>query len=77
MVWFFDRDGESVRPETQYEADTAEFVLTMHMQKGGLQVERFTDAVSFRERLEVLETQLVANRWTQRGPMSLNEGWKL
>lgn len=77
MIWFFDRDGQSVRLETQYEADTGEFVLIMHMQNGGPQVQRFTDVVSFRERLEVLETQLVADRWTQRGPLPLHDGWKL
>ena len=77
MIWLFERDGESVRLETRYESDTAEFVLIVHTPKGGPQIQRFTDAVSFRERLEVLETQLVADRWQQQGPMPLHDGWKL
>jgi len=33
--------------------------------------------VTFRERLEMLETQLAAERWRQEGTVFLLEGWKL
>jgi hypothetical protein len=77
MVWFFERDSESLRLETRYDNDTAEFVLIMHQTNGGPQIERFRDAATFRERLEVLETQLEADHWTQHGPVLLHDGWKI
>lgn len=77
MIWLFERNGESLRLETKYENDTAEFVLIVQARQGRPQIERFNDAVSFRERLEVLETQLLAAQWRQQGPMSLHDGWKL
>lgn len=74
---FFERDSESLRLETRYDNDTAEFVPIMHRPNGGPQIERFTDTVTFRERLEVLETQLAADHCTQHGPGFLHDGWKL
>ncbi|MCM3880106.1 MAG: hypothetical protein ND807_08365 [Vicinamibacterales bacterium] len=76
MLWIFERDEESLRLETHYDSDTREFVLVMH-RPSGQQIERFKDTVTFRERLEVLETQLAADRWTQQGPVLLHDGWKI
>ena len=73
----FERGPDSVRLETRYDNDTAEFVLIMHRPNGGPQIERFKNAVTFRERLEVLETQLEADHWTQHGPILLRDGWKV
>ena len=78
MIWMFEREpDETLRLETRYDNDTAEFVLIMHRPSGGQQVERFRDMVTFRERLEVVETQLAADRWSQQGPVFLHDGWKL
>ena len=77
MVWLFERNSESLHLETRYDSDTAEFVLVMHRPNGGPQIERFKNVVTFRERLEVLETQLEADRWTQHGPTFLRDGWKV
>ena len=52
-------------------------MLIMHRPNGGPQIERFTDTVTFRERLEVLETQLAADHSTQHGPGLLHNGWRL
>ena len=78
MIWIFERGPEeTLRLETRYDNDTTEFVLMIHGVNGGLQVERFKNAVTFQERLEVLETQLEADRWTQKGPVFLHDGWKI
>ena len=76
MVWLFERDSESLRLETRYDNDAAEFVLSTH-RPGGPQIERFKNAVTFRERLEILETQLESDHWTQHGPVLLHDGWKV
>jgi len=76
MVWFFERNDEFLRVETRYDRDTAEFVLITHAPDGGEQTERFTDAVTFRLRLEALECQLEATHWTQHGPLFLHDGWR-
>ena len=77
MVWFFERNRESLRLETRYDNDTAEFLLVTHSPDGREQTERFTDAMTFRQRLEALERQLEADHWTQHGPVFLHDGWKL
>jgi hypothetical protein len=78
MIWIFEREPEeTLRLETRYDNDTSEFVLIMHRPIGGPQIERFTDAVTFRERLEILETQLEADRWKPKGPVFLHDGWKM
>ena len=77
-IWIFDRGPEeTLRLETRYDNDTAEFVLIIHGMSGGIQAERFKNGVSFQERLEILETQLEAAHWRQQGPVFLHDGWKL
>jgi hypothetical protein len=76
MLWIFERDEESLRLETHYDNDAREFVLVMH-RPNGQQIERFRDTVTFRERLEALETQLAADHWKQQGPLLLHDGWKI
>jgi hypothetical protein len=76
MLWIFERGEESLRLETHYDSATGEFVLIMRG-PNGQQISRFSDTVTFRERLEVLETQLAADRWTQQGPVLLHDGWKI
>jgi hypothetical protein len=69
--------SSSPRVETRYDSDTAEFVLITYWTNGPQQIERFADDMSFRRRLQTLETQLEADRWTQRGPVLFHDGWKL
>ena len=76
MVWLFERDSESLRLETRYDNDAAEFLLIMH-RPDGPQIERFKDSVTFRRRLEVLERQLESDNWKQHGPTFLHDGWKV
>jgi len=77
MIWIFERLGEALQLETRVDNDTGEFVLIVHQSSAGPQVERYRDAEEFRLRLEALETQLEADRWTQRGPVLLHDGWKI
>ena len=77
MIWFFERDGNTFKLETRYDNDTAEFVLIMYRTNDTPQIERFTDTVTFRERLEVLERTLAADHWHQQGPVFLHDGWRL
>jgi hypothetical protein len=77
MVWIFERGTEeTLRIETRYDTNMSEFVLIVYPPVGGTQVERFNDPETFRERLEGLEIQIIGDRWTQRGPMFLRDGWK-
>jgi hypothetical protein len=77
MIWIFERHHESLRIETRYDKDWAEFVLIMHQPNGAVETERFKGTEAFQGRLEVLETQLEADRWVQKGTTFLHDGWKL
>lgn len=77
MLWFFERRGETVRLETSYDNNTAEFVLVIEWPGRPSVTERFPDADSFTARVRDLEQSLSAERWTQVGsPMILPTGWK-
>ena len=76
MIWIFERADEMLRLETRYDNRSGEFLLIIHRARGS-QVERFKNTITFRERLEVLETQLAAEQWTAHGPTFLHDGWKL
>lgn len=75
MVWFFERNDESLRLETSYDKATQEYLLVVVQPDGSPQIERFSDAISFRTRLEALEKQLATDRWRPRGPTVLRDGW--
>jgi hypothetical protein len=78
MLWMFERDNESLRLETRYDNDAAEFVLVMHRFDGSQQVERFKKESAFRGRLEALERQLDADDWRSVGsPVMLRDGWRI
>jgi hypothetical protein len=67
MLWFFQRDNEHLRIETTLDPATGAFSLTVHMSDGSSLTETFPDQAAFEERLEVLEDQLTADRWTAKG----------
>ena len=77
MVWFFERDGESMKLETRYDDENGEFVLITDSATGR-SIERFKGVGGFRLRLEALEKQLATANWLRRdGPLFLHDGWKL
>ena len=78
MIWIFERGNESLRLETRYENDTAEYVLIVHHPDGSHQTERFNDRVTFQTRLDSLEKKLGRENWHYVGaPVLLRDGWKL
>ena len=76
MIWFWSRDSQEMRLETRYDNDTSEFVLIVHYPDGRQQMERFSGSTEYRTRLQVLEQQLEAERWTSSGrPLIVPEGF--
>jgi hypothetical protein len=76
MLWFFERDEESLRIETRFDNDTEEFVVLVHWRDRPKQIERFQDAESCRTWLTTFETQLESEGWkTGRSPRVLGSGW--
>jgi hypothetical protein len=75
MLWFFDRDEESLRLETRYDNQSSEFVVTVN-QAGAQREERFADIEQFQSWLELFEFELRLRSWTSRtGPVVLPYGW--
>jgi hypothetical protein len=76
MLWFFEREADSLRLETRYDNDNSEFVAIIHRPEGSRRIERFTDIVAFQRRLVALEQQLEKERWARKGPpVILPDGW--
>jgi hypothetical protein len=78
MLWIYRRDKETLQIETRFESTVAEFVLVIRRPDGTQEEERFQEAASFGRRLEILEKQVEAERWTSAGaPVFLRDGWKI
>lgn len=81
MVWIFERQfdhtSEFLRVETKYDNSTKEYMLVVFQTDGTSQTERFRSGPIFQQRLEELEAQLQAERWTQKGTEFLRDGWKI
>ena len=67
MVWFFERDGETLRIDTTHDPALGEYVVTVRGADGSASAETFHDGVEFRHRLEALEQHLLADHWTPSG----------
>ena len=67
MLWFFQRDDEYLRIETTHDRETGAFALTVDRADGPPETEVFVDQAAFESRLEALEQQLAADRWTPKG----------
>ena len=76
MLWFFERNKESLRLETRYDNDSKEFVVTVFWSDGRQQTERFTDVELCRTWLTGLEQSLASEHWVMSGsPVVLPHGW--
>ena len=76
MVWFFERDDESLRLATRYDNDSAEFVVVVRYPDGHEHSERFANADALRRWLEAFEQNLGVLRWVGRSwPVVLPYGW--
>jgi hypothetical protein len=76
MIWFFDRDDESLNVEMRYDNATSEFVVVVHLPQGPEQQTRFSDTAEFRKWLDKFQLELTLERWRRRGgPVILPHGW--
>ncbi len=76
MIWFFERDDESLKVETQYDDATSEFVVVVRQPDGDQRTERFADIGAFRTWIEAFDRKLAFEQWTARnGPIILPYGW--
>jgi hypothetical protein len=76
VIWFFDRDDESLKVETQYDQTASEYIVVVRYPDGNSRVERFKDLDTFRMWIEAFDQQLAFDRWSPRsGPIILPYGW--
>ena len=68
MLWFYARDGASLRVETRYDHDAREYVGILTDADGRENLQRFRNAPAFRDWLVSLDTSLTEERWVQNGP---------
>jgi hypothetical protein len=77
MLWIFERGHESRKVETRFDNARGEYVLIRHLQGGDHAIERFVDATTFEQRIADLQAELAADRWEQKGPIVLRDGWRV
>jgi hypothetical protein len=77
MLWFFERDDETLRLETRFDNDTSEFVVIVRYPDGHQHTERFSDLAEFGNWVKAFEGTLEHQRWTRpgHGPIFLPDGW--
>ena len=76
MLWFFEREDESLNLETKYDNDTSECLVIVRYADGRDHVQRFSDREEFGARLQVFEKNLELQHWrAQSGPLILPYGW--
>jgi hypothetical protein len=77
MLWFFERDRESLKLETRYDNDTSEYVAIVRYPDGREMIERFSDSDEYRSWIVAFERNLELQRWTRHGsgPVVLPDGW--
>ena len=76
MLWFFERADQVLELETRYDNETHEYVVERRPPGMTVQIERFSTAAAFRQRLEVIEAGLSEQRWQSKGqPVILPDGW--
>jgi hypothetical protein len=77
MVWFFERDDQSVRVETRYDRQTKEYVLVVDRGNRRARTERFKTEARFEARLRQLQERFASEHWILHGPVLQRDGWKL
>ena len=76
MLWFFDREDESLRLETRYDNESSQFVAVVSYPDGSERTERFGTLEGLRRWLEAFDQILREQHWAGRsGPVILPYGW--
>jgi hypothetical protein len=77
VVWFYSRNHQSLAVETRYDNASSEFVGTVRLPGGPSVTKRFSTALAFREWLQTVERDLIADLWASDGPPHiLPDGWR-
>lgn len=78
MLWYYVKGANVFEIEAFFDQTTEEFVVRFRVGSQGHQVERFKDEIAFRNRLDTLEQEHVAQQWERIGPpVTSKDGWKL
>jgi hypothetical protein len=76
MLWFYERDTQSIELETRYDQETREYVILVRHPGGQEEAERFPDPESCRLWLVAFENRLEHDQFVRRGPpVFLPYGW--
>ncbi len=76
MIFFFDRDRETLRLETRYDNAAAAFVTVVTYPTGDVRTEQFATLEQFQAWLVAFERHLKEQQWVGRGhPTILPYGW--
>ena len=76
MLWFFDREKESLRLEVRYDNDTSEFVIIVRFPDGSERIERLRTLADFGTAMSTFDQLLREQHWVSRqGPVILPFGW--
>ena len=76
MLWFFDREKESLRLEVRYDNDTTEFVIIVTSPDGSERTERVRTLADFGTAMNKFDQLLREQQWVSRnGPVILPFGW--
>ncbi len=76
MIFFFDRDQETLRLETRYDNVAAAFVAVVTDPTGDIRTERFATLEQFQAWLVAFERLLHEQKWVGRtSPTILPYGW--
>jgi hypothetical protein len=76
MLWFYERDTQSIELETSYDQATREYVVLVRHPGGREEAERFADPESCRLWLVAFESRLENEQFVRRGPpVFLPYGW--
>jgi len=76
MLWFYERDTQSIELETSYDQATREYVVLVRHPGGREEAERFSDPESCRLWLVAFESRLENEQFVRRGPpVFLPYGW--
>jgi hypothetical protein len=77
MLWFFDREDESLGLETRYDNDRSEFVAVVRYPDGRERAERFSTLDDFQKWIDAFDQRLRQQNWAGRGgPIVLPYGWR-
>jgi hypothetical protein len=76
MLWFFDRQDESLRLEVRYDNETFEFVIIVTAPDGNERTERFPTLADFQTWMDDFDQFLREQHWASReGAIVLPYGW--